>query len=1702
MKLRSNKNFYVRVLLLFSCMIATCCFVATMENSKSVYASSQTYDFAQMSEEDCVDFIVENGVTIPDGWINENGFGHYVQSIIQAVDDDPNYFFEYTSYSVTLEFIQNIKDLVNSCKNLDMQQKSVSAMAAYSLQDNWVKDENGNWVSSGGYWGSDSLWDYNCYAYAIEMTDRPPQYTTAKQYQPGDFAGFGSFNENIGIFELATIVRHDLEFLGYSVSVESTAPTSLVAGNKLISIRRTTSGSSWEQDYHFMRYEISDGYWYHKPGFTAILKYKYHTGAKEWIRETSFCGVESAGGVPYDSEVYYIVFSNTSFTVNTSGNTITGIKQGANLSGSIEIPSIICGVPITAIDSSAFANQTGITSITLPNTITSIGANAFENCTNLTSISGFNNIVSIGAQAFKGCSSLTNISIPAGTTSIGAGAFAGCSNLNISVSSSNPNYSAEGNILYDKAKTAIVSAGNVSPTVIIPDTVASISPYAFKDNSKITAVHIYGSPSIGINAFADCANLNSVYIYSYTVPQIGSNAFTGDSFTLYVPFSRQSVYNTVFASYTTDITSIAVEISFVSDGAEIDTLNTYFGANIASLIDPFKAGYDFSGWYDNTSYTGAIYANGGLWDTTEDMTVYAKWTPKTYYIYFNGYGSSGLADKEVTYNEPIGALPTVSREGYTFYGWKNEYNEYFTENMVWQKLNSQSVTSDLRENPYLITYNGNGGTPSLISQTVLYNSVVNSLASATRENYSFIGWNTAADGSGQTITVPFTYTMSNDITLYAQYTNEYFVTFNKQNGTGGTDGVNAIFSENMPTGSDITAPTRTGYTFQGYYLQQNGMGTKYYNGDMSSAHSWDIASPTTIYAYWTGNPYTVTLTQCPPGFNESLTSTSSRDIVYIEFIPVTNGTITLWTSHTTGDPYLILYDSNLVTLAYNDDGYGNLDSKITFNVVGGARYFVGFRALSTTTTGKVYFSGVEVSPSAESIDVIYGSSMPTLAISAPSRAGYAFKGYFQEPNGMGTKYYNADLTSANNWNIAANTTIYADWEPNVYPVTLDKQGGDGIAENISATYLLPMPSATAPTRAGYTFQGYYTEPNGAGIKYYNADMTSARIWDIPENRTLCAYWKGNQYTVTLNNPWAPAFYTELTSSSSSDIIYLGFIPNSSGTITLWTSHTIGDPYLILYGSNFEFLTENDDGYGSLDAKITYSVVSGNKYYVGFRALSSTTNGQVKHSGVSITRFNAFSEVAVTYGDSMPTAGIKAQTKAGYTFKGYYEYENGGGVKYYDGPNLASLKEWDKASDATLYAHCEKTQYTLTFVLWDGEQYDVPLFNGDTIETDWAPYRSHYEFEGFYSIDGTKYIGATVGRWGEFYHMEPVNLGLIWNQNANLTLYAKWIPLVTNYSYQVVVSGEGYLPNRTIYIESGKGTTLNAPAIDGYTFRDWSVNGYTRANGSVETLELHRSYITGEITIYHYWGGSATYSDGYLYATYTKDPTCVAAGTLITLADGRQVPVESLTGNEMLRVWNLFTGSIDIAPILFIDHDAAMNYKVINLYFSDGTTVKVIYEHAFWDYDLNKYVFLREDAAQYIGHKFNKQVTLPNGKIKSRKVKLVNVAITTEYTTAWSPVTYGHLCYYVNGMLSMPGGTEGLINIFEVDQNKMKINQRAFEADIATYGLFTYEEFAELYPIPEEIFEAFGGQYLKVAIGKDLIDYETLGMLIGRYADFF
>lgn len=237
------------------------------------------------------------------------------------------------------------------------------------------------------------------------------------------------------------------------------------------------------------------------------------------------------------------------------------------------------------------------------------------------------------------------------------------------------------------------------------------------------------------------------------------------------------------------------------------------------------------------------------------------------------------------------------------------------------------------------------------------------------------------------------------------------------------------------------------------------------------------------------------------------------------------------------------------------------------------------------------------------------------------------------------------------------------------------------------------------------------------------------------------------------------------------------------------------------------------------------------------------------------------------------------------------------------------------------------------------------------------------------------------------------------------------------------------------------------------------------------------------------------------STINKEGSCVAAGTLITLADGTQKPVEELTGNERLLVWNLETGTFDTAPILFIDSDPARAYPVIKLQFSDGTNVRVISEHGFWDVTLNEYVYLDKDASSYIGHWFLKQTADEDGAYAASSVQLTGVTIAEEYTAAYSPVTAGQLCYFVNGMLSVPGGIEGLFNIFEVDPDTMQYDAAAKAADIAEYGLYTYEEFAAQFPVSQEVFEAFNGQYLKVAVGKGLITEEEIVRLIERYAEF-
>lgn len=85
---------------------------------------------------------------------------------------------------------------------------------------------------------------------------------------------------------------------------------------------------------------------------------------------------------------------------------------------------------------------------------------------------------------------------------------------------------------------------------------------------------------------------------------------------------------------------------------------------------------------------------------------------------------------------------------------------------------------------------------------------------------------------------------------------------------------------------------------------------------------------------------------------------------------------------------------------------------------------------------------------------------------------------------------------------------------------------------------------------------------------------------------------------------------------------------------------------------------------------------------------------------------------------------------------------------------------------------------------------------------------------------------------------------------------------------------------------------------------------------------------------------------------------------------------------------------------------------------------------------------------------------------------------------------------------MPGATEGLVNTFNVNPTTMKIDEESLNADLEQYGEFTYEEFVDIFPIPQSMFDALNGKYLKVAIGKGYLTMQELSSLIDRYSVFF
>lgn len=193
--------------------------------------------------------------------------------------------------------------------------------------------------------------------------------------------------------------------------------------------------------------------------------------------------------------------------------TVTGMGSAE---GEVVIPDTYRGKPVTGIGEKAFSVRSKLTGVTLGANIVSIGATAFNSCQNLEYVAFNDGLTSIGEKAFQSCYKLTEIVIPDSVTEIGENAFNYCNGITgLTI----------GNGVKSIGATAFANCTKLAQ-IVIPDSVESVGNYAFSACESATSMKMgSGITEIGEYVFARCRSLEQVEI-GKNVRSIGSFAFT------------------------------------------------------------------------------------------------------------------------------------------------------------------------------------------------------------------------------------------------------------------------------------------------------------------------------------------------------------------------------------------------------------------------------------------------------------------------------------------------------------------------------------------------------------------------------------------------------------------------------------------------------------------------------------------------------------------------------------------------------------------------------------------------------------------------------------------------------------------------------------------------------------------------------------------------------------------------------------------------------------------------------------------------------------------------------------------------------------------------------------------------------------------------------------------------------------------------
>lgn len=443
--------------------------------------------------------------------------------------------------------------------------------------------------------------------------------------------------------------------------------------------------------------------------------------------------------------------------------------------------------------------------------------------------------------------------------------------------------------------------------------------------------------------------------------------------------------------------------------------------------------YKFSGWAEDPNAITAKYAPGGTYRKNQDITLYAVWTKVTYTVTYLSNVS-----------KPINGLP-VEDGGI----------EPGTNYRIWNK------------------------------------------PVPTGEGYTFLEWNTEADGSGVKYNPGDIINVNKNWVLYGIWNiEEYKLTYEK-NIDQSVEYMpeNEMHQYNTTFAISSSLPKTIGYGLAGWSTTPTGKVTN----EIGSLYTMP-ARNITLYAVWDPNYYYLkydknsgndAVGNMPTPASESHAYKSSFKLS--DNVPTRTGYTFLGWSTNPSATSPTYQKSATLTMPAND---------MTLYAVWRVNTY---KLTYNANAGRDTVSNM---PSPLTEDHTYRSNF-NISKNIPTRTGYTFKGW--STNASST---NPDLTANAKYTMpASDITLYAVWSINTYTLTYNANGGSGAPNaerhNYNTTFNI---SRTQPTRTGYTFRGWSTNASATTASFGIGASFTMPAYDV----TLYAIWSVNTYTLTYN----------------------------------------------------------------------------------------------------------------------------------------------------------------------------------------------------------------------------------------------------------------------------------------------------------------------------------------------------------------------------------------------------------------------------------------------------------------------------------------------------------------------------------------------------------------------------------------------------------